>query len=424
MLARDQEALLSGAEQVFNSTLNLLSAPMTFHRHSLAWAHLPLAAACVLPNPDFDPQATATAPSTTVELDTDLSGSTSGDPETTSSTSPGTTSPGTTEAEMTTGSTTGDTESDGGSTEASDDTEEPQGCWGLPADEWSMSELQDAKLGWDPTSPHVSPDGLTLYYMAAPSEGDRRWIHRSSRASTDEPFAVGEPLVKWPSFLHEFGHPNVTLGETEIILAVTVGAQPNDLWYSVHDGDVFPPPAAFVGLPNTIAYNEDIASISEDGARMIVQRNDGPANDLLSLTWSFVELERPPNPAPGTPFGEAKKVELPPITEVPGHVTLCPTLSPDGLHLFFGSTYPINPSPRESAEILRVFSTERADLNSPWDAPVEITSVADDDPNFDFETCPTSVTRDGCQLFIHRFQFGDAEKAEDSYRIVVATRAP
>ncbi len=389
---------------------------MTFHRYSLVWAHLPLAA-CVLPNPGFDPQATAAT--TAVDVETELSSSTLGDPETHSSTSPGTT-----EAETTTASTTADTETDGGTTEASGDTEEAQDCWGLAPDAWSMNALQDAKLGWDPTAPHVSPDGLTLYYMAAASEGEKRWIHRSSRASTADAFAVGEPLVLWPSFLHGFGHPNVTLGETEIILAVSIGAQATDLWYSVHDGETFPAPAVLVGPPNTIAYNEDIASISEDGARMIVQRNDGPANDLLSLTWSFVELERPPNPAPGTPFGGAKEVQLSPITDVPGHVTLCPTLSPDGLHLFFGSTYPLKPSPRESSEILRVFSSERAGLDSPWETPVELTSVADDDPDYDFETCPTSVSRDGCQLFIHRFQFGDVEKADDGYRIVVATRSP
>ncbi len=395
-------------------------------------AGLALSAACVLPNPGFDPDTSASATlSTTVDRGSE--GDSSPDDPTTdpgglvsSTDTDGTTgTTGTTGTGVTSGTmgTTTSTETDDGPTETATDSGEAQDCWDAPADVWSVSPLPDAKLGIKPVSPHVSPDGLSLYYLAAQSEGEERPIHKSTRASLDEDFKVGEPMVLWPGFPHAFDHANVTLDETEIILAVMVGAQPRDVGVTALDEGVFAPPLPFVGAPNTLGHNEDIATVSEDGSRMIVQRDDGPGNGLVPTTWTFVELERPAYPAPGTPFGAEKGVTISPITDVPGHVILCPAISPDGLHLFFGSTHPLVLGP-DSSEVLRVFSTERATLDGPWESPVEITSLADDDPNYDFETCPTSVTRDGCQLFVHRFQFGDVVKAEDSYRIVVATRTP
>ena len=96
---------------------------------------------------------------------------------------------------------------------------------------------------------------------------------------------------------------------------------------------------------------------------------------------------------------------------------MCPTLSRDGVHLFVGVTFPIVLTPNNQPDALNVFYTARAGLGEPWARPQEITQLRE----ATWETCPSSVTRDGCTLVFHRFKF---QMNPGDYRIYLARRSP
>src|SRR5690606_39625528 len=104
----------------------------------------------------------------------------------------------------------------------------------------------------------------------------------------------------------------------------------------------------------------------------------------------------------GSSFSAPQPVALPGLTDDPNyaHVYYCATPSPDGLRLFFSSTYP-NILPDNLADALRIFYTERESLDAPWGPPVKLESLAS--PGY--ESCSGSVTRDGCQLFFHAWVY-------------------
>jgi len=387
-----------------------------------------MTSACTLPNPGHgsagsEATGPTTAPTTTPTTPTTQTVDPS-DSETTNAL------PTTTDTDTDTGSTTvtfttTDIDTDTDTSSTSDTDPDPADCWGSDPNAWTIFKVADEDLGVTPTSPRVSPDGLTLYYTAVLPNPPLRWIHRATRPSRGEPFVSGEAIDNWKDQEEGLDHPNMNTAEDELIFAHRIDGKPADLWRTIRKDALWQTPELIDGSPNTMAYSEDFATITEDGARMIVQRGDGPANALLDGTWTFYEVERPPNSEAGTEFGKPTKVTLAPITDMPGHVVLCPALSPDGHHLFFASTYPKILQEEENDEVLKIFYTSRAALDQPWDAPVQLTSLDDDDPEYAFENCPNSVTRDGCQLYFNRFQFNKPDDvAPDPYRMFEAQRTP
>src|SRR5262245_11088534 len=78
-------------------------------------------------------------------------------------------------------------------------------CWGQPLNGFveDLSFNDAALLGSSPRHPFVSPDGLSLYYIADAPEGR---VHKAVRSSRDEPF-VGGTLMPAPSWMGAVDFP-------------------------------------------------------------------------------------------------------------------------------------------------------------------------------------------------------------------------
>lgn len=344
--------------------------------------------ACIRQNPEFD--VTEAGPTSLTES-TSAAGSTGATPTTSAST----------------GGTTG---TDGGTT-----GQAPTECWSRAPDDWDrVDELLDAGLGFEPSAGRISPDGLLLYYMA----GDPKRPYRAKRAPNGMTFDSGVELIAWPGVTIGMDYPNFLADETELILSgrdgddkIVVATLSDQIWSD-------PAPMASPGINTPV--DDSLPTVTADGTRMIFQRNDGPVHPYLkSPTWRLYEARRPAASAPGTGFGALTLVTLPGLSDDPNypHINLCASFAPDGLRLFFASTYPKILDPTNERDALSIYYTERPGLDQPWTSPVPVPthSLAS------WETCPSSVTADGCTLIFHRFTIGIDP---GDYRTFVATRSP
>ncbi|MEZ4452030.1 MAG: hypothetical protein R3B09_21380 [Nannocystaceae bacterium] len=348
---------------------------------------------------------------------------TSGDPSAattttaTSAGSSGATDPSTSVATTTDASTSGTTTATNSTTDTTTGgptTGSPEGCWGLPPYQWGgVTEIAGGGLGVHPRAPRIHPDGLNLYYIATTSEGTRPY--KSTRASLDDPFLLGEVLIPWGGIDLLLDAPNLLGGEQEIILAGDVDTTPHLMISTLMDG-VWPTPQVMAGPVPTVD-GESSPSVSEDGSRLLFQRYDGPVNEALQGPVARIhEATRPIDAPPGTAYVAPTTVEIAGITDdAYPHYVGCPTISPDGLHLLFGSTYPVVLNTKNIANALRIFSADREELDAPWSAAVEIEALTMPE----VETCPSAITRDGCTLVFHTFVYG-----ADEYRIYLVRRSP
>lgn len=375
-----------------------------------------LVPACTIPNPAFDvdlvtgTSATGTsssgAPSPTsptadsATAEASAASTTTVDPG--SSTTNDATSAVGTAITVSTGDTTADTGGDTGDTT----TGEPASCWTQGAANWPpdgvpLNDFKDAK----PRDPFISPDGLQLYYIA----GEPARVFVSTRLTLGEPFLNGVQLVIWgndPAILP--GYPRVVLGDNELLFsskfdvysAKTADDQPFDKY-------ALPVPLT----PPSTAGEETVITVTADSTTLIVNRRDGPPIGLLPKSFRFYQYARP-QPVPGAPYAGGQDVTpmVPPLG-----LALCPTLSPDGLHLFFGSTTSDTLTEANANDVVGIFYTSRPDPLAPW-APPEPLAITHAGKGI---TCPSSVTADGCQLAFHRFFLN-----QDNYSMHLAVRAP
>lgn len=363
--------------------------------------------ACTVPNPAFDIDATAgttaatTSPGPTTNSPTTHStdeptATTLAPTSTTSTPTTGPVEPGTTTD--TTGTTT---DTDGGSSTGDSDGD-PRSCWPQQHAGWPLAGAELLVLDVEPTDPFISPDGLRLYYIAL----TERVPFLSTRKSRDIPFANGAPLVVWNSDpKYAAAYPVVTLGEAEMLMANN-----DDIAFSLYtpqNPDKYSKPAAIAG-PNT-ADPEQHVTVSADGTLLIVSRLDGPPMLPFFPTKSprFHQFTRA-NPQPGAPFTGDDLVT--PIT-APLQFAICPVLSPDGLHLFFGGTDAAVLDENNANDVVSIYYTRRDAPDAPW-IPAQRIAIANDGV-----TCPSSVTADGCELAYHQFHL----KAGD-YRMFLARR--
>jgi len=270
-----------------------------------------------------------------------------------------------------------------------------------------------AELGMGPGGPTISADGLSLYYMA----GAPRRPHKALRAALDAPFTEGAPLIAWPELILPMDYPNLRYGETEVILAGRKDVD-SDLYVAVKDGNGWSDPSPLGGPGINTPVEDSLPSLTEDGGRMIFERNDGPLDPLGQASWRFYEATRPAG-VPGAAFGPPELVVLPTISDDPDavHVSICPTFSPDGEHLFFGSTYPVALDEANKVDAVQIYVTRRSSVGAPWEVP----TLAGVPGEAGRETCPSAVTADGCTLVFHRFSIVPRQQ---DYRIFLATRAP
>jgi len=301
--------------------------------------------------------------------------------------------------------TTSGSESSGGTSmgaSSSSDEETTVGtkdCWDQGADGWQSGVKVEGLTGVGASSGTISPDGLTLHYVA---DIPRR-LHRVERASRDVGFGGGEKIAAWDG-LESFSpdHPAVTLDGAEIYYHYRQNnfdgmSLQVSLRNEFNPGDEYGPPTPALGVaPGTVP--DEIPAVTKDGNILLVQRKDGPVTPgLIGKGWNFYQFERMA-PMPGqawVPIGVFTPMN-PPL-----NLALCPALSPDGLHLLFTSTSVDDLGFGKVNEETGVWLAERGNVHEPWGAPVEVTALGKGDG----VSCPRAVTEDGCTLVYDRFIF-------------------
>jgi hypothetical protein len=272
---------------------------------------------------------------------------------------------------------------------------DPASCWDQPPDNWPDEAMTlDAFMDSEPEDPELSPNGLAIVYVAT---GQRRPF-RATRNALLEPFPNGAPFVLWsdPNFFA--GYPTFDLDFAEIVLSSN-----GDLYAAKfkpgQPNSQYEPPELIKGAANT-EHDESHPNVTQDGARLLLQRSDGPAlSEDLEFSWNFWELRRPTPASPLDAFEEPMMVT--PHVPTLG-LALCPVMSPDGLHLLFSSTDAPLLDREGAADLVSVYYTRRADLvGATWDPPVKITTI---EPGGGV-LCPSSVTADGCTLAYFKFPF-------------------
>ncbi|MBK8265536.1 MAG: hypothetical protein IPK80_29930 [Nannocystis sp.] len=379
--------------------------------------------ACLVPNWLYEDDATESAATSalTATADPSTTGATADETETTLATATSAGSSDTTAAE--TAATTDATDTTGPDTT----TGEPASCWSRAPDSWdSITQILDLDLGSKPAAARISPDGLGLVYIADYLGSRRPFI--ASRAARDQPFIAGQLLsdlagiddagVDYPVYRVD---PD---GKRELIVAVGI---PADLHITSDPnfGSLAPPLTSL----NT-AEDDTYATATPTGSRLIFTRRDGPFNSHLNgATFQTYEARRPADAPAGAGFSSPAQVPLtfadPPDPNFPDypHYTACVALSPDGLRLFFGSSYPvILDSPAKKADALDIFTTERSSIElADWSPAIELHLFHE----VGWETCPNAITADGCELVFHRFVLDPAQfPGQDTYKLYLARRAP
>jgi len=357
----------------------------------------PLLPACTL-NPAFDPALTSEVASTGPATPT-----TGGDEAHELEPSTGTTTTGTTTAETTTAAltttsdaTTSSTTADDSTSTADDSTTESADdrCWHLPPESWlaELTVLENFE-DLDPHDPVIAADGLSLVYIASSDYQP----FRTTRATRSDPFLNGAPITLWgptPPFLA--GYPRFSLAGEELLTSYD-----KDIYFSVFQpgdmNDQYTFPELLSGPVNT-AKDEAITTITEDGTILIVQRDDTLPMEPFPFNHRFYQFTRQ-DPHPGDKFMDGQDVT--PHVD-PHGFALCPTLSPDGLHLLFASTDSVDFNEMNIADVVQIFSTTRATLTAEWDPPVRLDAIAPGGGVL----CPTSITADGCALTYTKFEYG------------------
>jgi len=281
----------------------------------------------------------------------------------------------------------------------------PASCWEQGAANWPPDGALLTFADASPVDPFLSPDGLGLYYVAHKT----RRPFLSTRADLLAPFPNGVQQTIWgndPAIT--VGYPRVVLAGTEMLLASNFEVYSATATPGKTDKFALPVKLA----PPSTADEETVITATADSAILIVSRRDGPPiGDIMGASHRFYQYTRA-QLQPGAAY--VGGADVTPLVEPLG-LALCPTLSPDGLHLFFGSTESNSLTMQSAHDVVGIYYTSRADPSMAWE-PAQKLAIEHQGKGI---TCPSSVTADGCQLAFHRFYIG-----EDKYSMHLAVRLP
>ncbi|MEZ4380741.1 MAG: hypothetical protein R3A79_05310 [Nannocystaceae bacterium] len=348
------------------------------------------ALACALHNPAFDESEGASATATAATTATTASG------EAMTTTTTGGEATGGEATTATTTTTSGEaTTSSGGETTTGGALD----CWSAPGP-WIVSELATAGLGVDPRSFRYDPDGLGLTYVAGVS--GNRMPHRATRAALAEPFGDPVQIAAWEGYGGTVDEA-VRVGDELFVSKGVEKVNGADLVVSQWDGATWPLPQAIGAAVNVGGANDRTASLSADGALLVFERNGGPMNAYFgAAALRLYAATRPPGGDPLLDFSAPVELALPPITEDPdAPLITCPTLSADGLHLLFGSTYPTALTPDTIVGAVELYEVARVAVDAPWSPLTHHAEL-----HFDgLHSCPRTITADGCELVFEAFYY-------------------
>jgi len=232
--------------------------------------------------------------------------------------------------------------------------------------------------------PAVSADELELYFE---SMSDLYVARRQDRASSFEPPAL---LTVLNTTMREVG-PSPSADGTMIVFDSGRFADV-DLFVAARHGSTFDPPTAIPGL-STAGADEETPTLSYDGS-LVVYAVAQPTNADEDLFLAH-------GPASETPYAIIGKV---PNVNQPGSIETSPSLSADGLELFFQTD--------RSGSRNKIYVSRRPSASSDFGPP---TVVAELDNGAD-DTAPT-ISASGANLY-----FGSTRAGASGSTLWVATR--
>ncbi len=247
---------------------------------------------------------------------------------------------------------------------------------------------------------HLSADGLSLYVTSGAglgppfSGGGRKSLSVFRRASVSEPWGPRERLSESVNGGGSTGVPSVTANELSLFYSDTIvhwgpilrdGVGGGDLWFSTRPSvDSDWGEATNVGEVINTRYLESDASVTADGLSLFFTSNrPGGSGNHDIWTSSRASLlspwEEPQNLGPVVNSSGAERT---------------PSISPDGLTLFFAQT----PTQRPD-----LWATSRTDVNSPWQEPVHLGGKI----NSSFAEIAPQLSADGSTFYFSQWAGND-----------------
>lgn len=260
----------------------------------------------------------------------------------------------------------------------------------------------------------VSPDGLSAAYVGVVAGSTVPVM--ATRASRSMPFGNPQTLADW-----DFSKPLVQglwidLAGAEMLFVAVAKAPSLGLFLTTHQGGVWTTPVNMGSQVNNDGMDSAGPTTTADGTLAVYSQNDGVFSPVVGRQlYRLHELSRSAPVTPGASFSPQGFIQLDLLT--PNEDIMCPVLSPDGKLLFFGGTYPTltNGQSGQYDHAIKIFVAQRNNLV--WSNVIHLDTF-DSDVR---QTCPVSITADGCELYFRRFSFPAG--AADS-ELWVAKRGP
>lgn len=292
-------------------------------------------------------------------------------------------------------------------------------CWNAGIGGWSsftQIPLSSLQLSEAPNL-HVSPDGLTAHFAGKPDAGATRQVPMvTTRASRASSFGAAQPVAGWPDTAPNVVDAWMALDGRELYVNAAASGASNALYVSTAaSGGAW---SGLTSLGSSINVDQILTgtfSLTGDGVSLFFVRLDGPVDPAFGQLWRLYTAHRAAPVTPGKPFTYNGNLQLPPVVD--HEILMCPVISPDGSRLFFATSYPYLTTGATGGEdqALVVYGTELS--GGTWAEATHLTAL----DGQHLETCPTSITADGCELYLKRFPFGAAPGTAELW---VAHRAP
>jgi hypothetical protein len=270
---------------------------------------------------------------------------------------------------------------------------DPKALFGAPVPLESLNTA--AKEG----GPRLTADELTMYFSRADT-GSQSRLFVAHRSNATAPFDPASPLTTLDSAFDEYD-PTTTTNELTIFFTSVdrpdVGA--GDLWMATRatTAEPFGPPGALAAPLNS--GSSDLQPFLRAGDAELWFASNRPGGAAGVGNYDLYRAARA-----GASFAPpAPIVEL----SAPGSSQFAPTISADGLIVFFTSTRSGGSAPGDED----IWSASRAKVSDPFSNVQNVSAVNSTRADF-----PGWLSGDGCRLYLSSLRSGN----EDIY---VATRS-
>ena len=265
------------------------------------------------------------------------------------------------------------------------ETAPPEDCWSRDPTVWESVETADMALlkGFLPAASALSLDALSLFYTARTSVTAPHRVFRATRSDRGAPFVGGEPLASWPG-LDPIDRPWSVADE--LFFNFDHGDGNFELASSRFDGAAWSTPEPLGPDLNGTKANSD-PTLTAEGRYIFFSRAEATGTTNMRL-YQAKRID-------GT-FAEVREIALGLLR--PEDVVLCATVSPDGLHMLFATSYPHDLSSLPPNG-LTVWLTERPHVDHDWSEPIHLSALDGTAEH----SCPSAVSGDGCELWVQRF---------------------